>query len=298
MKGKDYMHEAKNVSSVLGRNSDVKVVFEGTGACTDGNNIVLPTIDSEVELDDWTVKVARGYVDHEAAHVKWTDQDQWVKAINRFKRSKEHVALKKGCLNALEDMRIEKKLIDMYAGSIDNLDAVSTEVINELILSMGKRTKTVTDLSAVEIGGLAATWYGRVKHGYGQVAGEYFELLDQELQDVVKGAVDRLDSVSDTKGVVKIAEEIRVMMTPRVIRVMIKARVTRVTRVTIRRVTRVTRLMVMVMALVMVTRLMVTMAWRAAILMEAVTPSSRVMMQMVRIKISRVMINPLSIVTL
>ena len=207
MKGKDYMHEAKNVSSVLGRNSDVKVVFEGTGACTDGNNIVLPTIDSEVELDDWTVKVARGYVDHEAAHVKWTDQDQWVKAINRFKRSKEHVVLKKGCLNALEDVRIEKKLIDMYAGSIDNLDAVSTEVINELQLSMDKRTECLHELSAVEIGGLAATWYGRVKHGYGQVAGEYFELLDQELQDVVKGAVDRLDSVSDTKGVVKIAED-------------------------------------------------------------------------------------------
>jgi len=207
MKGNNYMHEAKNVSSVLGRNSDVKVVFEGAGAFTDGNTIVLPTIDSEVELDDWTVKVARGYVDHEAAHVKWTDQEQWGKAIRRFKRSKEHVVLKKGCLNALEDMRIEKKLIDMYSGSKENLDAVSTEVINELMLSMDKRTETVTDLSAVEIGGLAATWYGRVKNGYGHVAGEYFELLDQELQDVVKGAVDRLDSASDTSGVVKIAED-------------------------------------------------------------------------------------------
>ena len=207
MKGNDYMHEAKNVSSVLGRNSSVKVVFEGSGAFTDGDTIVLPTIDAEVELDDWTVKVARGYVDHESAHVKWTDQDQWIKAINRFKRSKEHVVLKKGCLNALEDVRIEKKLIDLYAGSIDNLDAVSTEVINELQLSMDKRTECLHELSAVEIGGLAATWYGRVKHGYGQVAGEYFELLDQELQDVVKGAVDRLDGVSDTKGVVKIAED-------------------------------------------------------------------------------------------
>lgn len=207
MKGNNYMHEAKNVSSVLGRNSGVKVVFEGSGAYTDGDNIVLPSIDSDVELDDWSVKVARGYVDHEAAHVKWTDQDQWIKAINRFKRSKEHVVLKKGCLNALEDVRIEKKLIDLYAGSVDNLNAVSTEVIGQLMLSLDKRTECLHELSAVEIGGLAATWYGRVKHGYGHVAGEYFELLDQELQDVVKGAVDRLDSVEETRGVVKIAED-------------------------------------------------------------------------------------------
>ena len=128
MKGNNYMHEAKNVSSVLGRNSGVKVVFEGSGAYTDGDNIVLPSIDSDVELSDHNVMVARGYVDHEAAHVKWTDQKQWKAAINRFKRTKENVSLKAGCMNALEDVRIEKKLIDLYAGSRDNLDAVSGQV--------------------------------------------------------------------------------------------------------------------------------------------------------------------------
>jgi hypothetical protein len=35
MLGTDYMHEAKNVSAVLGRESGVKVVFEGESASTD-----------------------------------------------------------------------------------------------------------------------------------------------------------------------------------------------------------------------------------------------------------------------
>ena len=39
MLGTDYMHEAKNVSAVLGRESGVKVVFEGEGASTDGETI-------------------------------------------------------------------------------------------------------------------------------------------------------------------------------------------------------------------------------------------------------------------
>ena len=32
----------------------------------------LPSIDNSLQMDERSVKVARGYVDHEAAHVKWT----------------------------------------------------------------------------------------------------------------------------------------------------------------------------------------------------------------------------------
>ena len=206
MKGNDYMYEAKNVSAVLGRDSDVRVVFEGDGAYTDGKNIVLPSIESEQELDEFSVKVARGYVDHEAAHVKWTDTKQWATAVNRFKRSKENVGLKAATMNALEDVRIEKKLIDLYAGSKDNLEAVAQSVLTELTLDLEEKGREIESLDAVEIGGLAATWYGRMKGGYGDAAGELFNRLDGELKGVVKKAIDSLDDAVDTKDVSKIAE--------------------------------------------------------------------------------------------
>lgn len=207
MKANDYMHEAKNVSAVLGRDSDVKVLFEGDSAYTDGENIVLPSIDSQKDMSEFNVKVARGYVDHEAAHVKWTDQEQWKDAVMTFKENGQHVSLKSGCMNALEDVRIEKKLIDMYAGSKDNLEAVAQSVLGELDISVKASGKTIEGLNAVEIGGLAATWYGRMKHGYGGAGGKYFKRLDTELQEVVKEAVDRLDSAEGTKQVAMITED-------------------------------------------------------------------------------------------
>ena len=208
MRGADYMYEAKNVSAVLGRNSGVSVVFEGDGAYTDGQHIVLPNIDTEADLGEQSVKVARGYVDHEAAHVKWTDQDAWRKAVGKFKRSKTNIGLKKNTMNALEDMRIEKKLIAQYAGSKDNLTAVADSVLVEMQENLAENNTQLEELDPVQIGSLAVTWYGRQVGGYGEKCGKEFERLDSELQECVRAAVDRIDDNSTTGDMVKITEDL------------------------------------------------------------------------------------------
>jgi cobaltochelatase CobT len=208
MLGAEYMHEAKNVSSVLGRESDVRVVFEGEGASTDGETIKLPAIDNNLQMDERLVKVSRGYVDHEAAHVKWTDQTQWNAAINRFKRSKENVWDKKCAMNALEDVRIERKLTALYAGSKRNIETLAHSIQMELHDSLAESGRSVEDLDAIEIGAVSVTWYGRQIGGYGQSCGEAFEKLDVELQDVVKAAVHKIDDNSTTKDMVSIAEDL------------------------------------------------------------------------------------------
>ena len=208
MRGADYMYEAKNVSAVLGRNSGVSVVFEGDGAYTDGQHIVLPNIDTEADLGEQSVKVARGYVDHEAAHVKWTDQDAWRKAVGRFKRSKTNIGLKKNTMNALEDMRIEKKLIAQYAGSKDNLTAVADSVLVEMQENLAENNTQLEELDPVQIGSLAVTWYGRQVGGYGEKCGKEFERLDSELQECVRAAVDRIDDNSTTGDMEDLAEDL------------------------------------------------------------------------------------------
>ena len=208
MKGTDYMYEAKNVSAVLGRNSGVSVVFEGDGAYTDGQQIVLPNIDSETDLAEQSVKVARGYVDHEAAHVKWTDRGQWLESIGRFRDSGKHVGLKKNTMNALEDMRIERKLIAQYAGSKDNLSAVSDSVLEEMQKNLAENNTQLEDLDPLQIGSLAATWYGRHIGGYGEKCGKEFERLDSELKECVRAAVDRIDDNSTTGDMEDLAEDL------------------------------------------------------------------------------------------
>ena len=208
MLGADYMHEAKNVSAVLGRESGVKVVFEGEGVSTDGKTIKLPSIDNSIQMDERTVKVARGYVDHEAAHVKWTDQGDWRDAIDRFKQSREHVWDKKCAMNALEDVRIERKLIDLYAGSKRNIETLAHSIQMELHDNLAESGRHLEDLDAIEIGAVSVTWYGRQIGGYGQSCGEAFEKLDVELQDVVKAAVNKIDDNSTTKDMVSIAEDL------------------------------------------------------------------------------------------
>ena len=208
MLGVDYMHEAKNVSSVLGRESGVKVVFEGNGASTDGETIKLPSVDNSLQMDERLVKVARGYVDHEAAHVKWTSQDEWRAAIDRFKQSKENAWDKKCAMNALEDVRIERKLTALYAGSKRNIETLAHSIQMELHDSLAESGRTLNDLDAIEIGAVSVTWYGRQMGGYGQSCGEAFEKLDVELQDVVKAAVHKIDDNSTTKDMADLAEDL------------------------------------------------------------------------------------------
>ena len=82
MKASTYMYEAKNVSGVMGRHSEVKVVFGGENASTNGSVITLPSVNEDHEMSEVDVKVARGYVDHEAAHVRWTDNEAWKKLMD------------------------------------------------------------------------------------------------------------------------------------------------------------------------------------------------------------------------
>jgi cobalamin biosynthesis protein CobT len=203
MKASTYMYEAKNVSGVMGRHSEVKVVFGGEDAKTDGNLITLPSVNENHEMSEVDVKVARGYVDHEAAHVRWTDNEAWKKLMDDRMDDPE-ISVFHSTLNALEDVRIEGKLLAQYSGSRDNLDAVADACGTELRDSMGGRL--LSDLSAREVGALAATWYGRGRHSYGGVGAEMFGEIKPDVQKIVMQHVDQIDEHTSFDEVAKLAE--------------------------------------------------------------------------------------------
>jgi hypothetical protein len=100
------------VASALGRRYGVKVATGCDKASTDGRTIFLPSL--PLESDPETINLARGYIDHESAHICETDFDL-------VKRS----ALKpveKHLWNIIEDFRIERIFSERFPGCKANFE--------------------------------------------------------------------------------------------------------------------------------------------------------------------------------
>ncbi len=100
------------VARVLGRKYGVKVEIGGADAYTDGTVIRLPSLLSDVP--DTLLALARGFLDHEASHVRDTD----FKAL----QDANLTSLEKHVWNTLEDYRVEHKLASIFPGCRQNFD--------------------------------------------------------------------------------------------------------------------------------------------------------------------------------
>src|SRR5699024_4524922 len=88
----------------------------GNDAYTDGQSIQLPAIrESYPNMD-----IVWGYLAHEAAHIKFTDFAHHGCS-----------ALEHSLVNALEDCRIEKEMINVYPGTFHTLDALDRYLIDD-----------------------------------------------------------------------------------------------------------------------------------------------------------------------
>lgn len=94
------------VASVLGDKYGVKVTIGGKDAFTNGKNINIPALplDCNTEL----LALARGFLDHEAAHIRHTDFG----AV----QAAQLTLLQKHLWNTLEDRRVENALAALYPG--------------------------------------------------------------------------------------------------------------------------------------------------------------------------------------
>ena len=137
MKVHEFMHEMSTTSAIFGRASGTRVIFEGDQAKTDGKNIYLPSLPQHADLKQEQVLAMRGFVDHEAGHIRHSDMPRIMSFYDknnnngRPELSRLH--------NALEDVWMEEKVLEEYPGSFKNLKQV-----NELV-----RSKEVRELSSM-----------------------------------------------------------------------------------------------------------------------------------------------------
>jgi Mg-chelatase subunit ChlD len=105
------------IARALGDQLGVEVVIGGNRACTDGKTIVLPALPED---DGACETLARGYIDHEAGHVRFTDMS--VAGATPV----EH-----GLTNAIEDLRMEGLMEARYPGCRTNLDRLVNHLVQD-----------------------------------------------------------------------------------------------------------------------------------------------------------------------
>lgn len=110
IRNKDIFNCFPLLAAVLGDKYGVEIRIGGKNAMTDGNVIYLPSMPSD--LDSEMLENAKGYVDHESAHIRSTDFELVQKS------SMDDVT--KWLFNAIEDWRVENRLSEIFPGCREN----------------------------------------------------------------------------------------------------------------------------------------------------------------------------------
>ncbi|MEG6501471.1 MULTISPECIES: cobaltochelatase CobT-related protein [unclassified Desulfovibrio] len=112
IRSKDILNCLPLLASVLGDQYGVQVRIGGREACTNGKIIHLPSLPMDCEPE--TLALAKGFCDHEAAHIRHTDFG----VLNAANLDPVTFNL----FNCLEDWRVEKKLSAIFPGCRQNLN--------------------------------------------------------------------------------------------------------------------------------------------------------------------------------
>jgi cobalamin biosynthesis protein CobT len=124
---KTFAEIAKKYVRVIGRNTGVKIQWGAATPSTDGDTIYLPAFPAGTVLDQKQEVLFNGFLDHETAHVRWTNitavqQDQTLKTDGFYRM----------IFNILEDVRIENAQIERYPGSKRHLDFINADASDKI----------------------------------------------------------------------------------------------------------------------------------------------------------------------
>ena len=120
--------ELNGLSKGLGR-WDVNTVFRGDGASASNKTIYLPNMPVDAQLSDEQMRVFRGYHIHEVGHILHTQDGIWNHEVRGYMKADEF--WRKDVLNALEDVMIERKINEQYAGAKRNLEETVDRVLGK-----------------------------------------------------------------------------------------------------------------------------------------------------------------------
>jgi hypothetical protein len=183
----------------MGRKDGVRVFFRGTRAYTNGKDIVLPAIRDLAEIPYSVARALIGFAIHEVAHVRYTDFDAILRAIEDGRMEPD--ALIKKFENCIEDYRIEGEITKEFPGAASDL----TDLRIRIHPKAGQLSpQWLADPRAC--GPLALTWTGSLLNGF--LIPEVTPTLDS-IPAPVRALIDswtvRMTNVASTEEAVDLA---------------------------------------------------------------------------------------------
>jgi cobalamin biosynthesis protein CobT len=200
-----FEYEMTKTSSIFGRDSDIRVVFEGKEAKTKGDTIVYPTINQGRMLSQREVDIGRGFVNHEAGHIRHTERPVFYGVLERCDRTDN--GFFKSVVNGLEDCRIERKVTNEYLGSKKGLSTISEAVNQKFKKMFSEHPDELKDKT--KITGPALTWEARNRMRYATPSGsDCLDMLEKGYREKVEGWTDDLWQCENTRDVIELAKKI------------------------------------------------------------------------------------------
>ena len=204
MKASEFVHAMMETPSIFGKKKNVRVVFEGEKPSTDGESVILPSIDQNKELKGETVSLMRGFVAHEAGHIKHSDFSLW----ERFDEAESPLFIL--AFTVLEDMRMEECVIKEYPGSRKNLHSVSEFLLEEHLEKMENREVFIQEIAtktAFYIP-LGITWAGRRRYGIKSSCNDILELFSRKVRAKIEEWAERAKKCHSSEEIVPLAREV------------------------------------------------------------------------------------------
>ena len=206
MKSDLFMHEVKQTSTVFGRKSDVKVVFHGGSAMTNGDTIILPELARDADVSEDTAAIMRGYTDHEAGHLRHSDMKLLQRTYEKW--TAEGKMLLRSLHNALEDVWLEQRVMAEYPGAQENLKATATAVNQGFLDQVAGGLIAEDEARDLKfVGPVAITWAGRKDYG-GPTCEQCLDGLSAADRALVERWAGEVRACKSTKDNIKLAERV------------------------------------------------------------------------------------------
>lgn len=201
MKAGLFRHELASTASTFGRaKTPLKVVVSGKGAWTDGENVNLPTFDESKDINPAEQRYIRGYLDHEAGHVRHTDFEEINRRLVDLKAKGVDEEAVGQWFNVCEDLRIEKLVMDDYPGARRNL----TETAAQTNRMATEKFDEMNDLSKLRLG---VVWAGRKDYSDG-TGEELLKRLDPQMRKMCETLAKKALSCKSTADCLDVAEKV------------------------------------------------------------------------------------------
>jgi cobalamin biosynthesis protein CobT len=137
MRSNPFESQLERLARTLTDQFGVQVVCQGDEAWTDGKQIMLPSLPEP--LDEPLERMVVGYLDHEMAHVAFSDFG----VVKEF--SEKHPG-NEAMLNVVEDALIEQQAMRRWPGVRANLDAMFAQIRDRVMALAAQGQSTAVSI--------------------------------------------------------------------------------------------------------------------------------------------------------